>query len=87
MILGRVEVLSFLIMLSRVKSPVVPKVTADDQPQETTPETNQINKQVKCSKCGTILTIVGSPNEQVTITCPACGTKGKAIIKDDTKTK
>ena len=87
MILGRVEVLSFLIMLSRVKSPVVPKVTADDQPQETKPETNQINKQVKCSKCGTILTIVGSPNEQVTITCPACGTKGKAIIKDDTKTK
>jgi DNA-directed RNA polymerase subunit RPC12/RpoP len=74
-------------MFSRAKSPVIQTVTTDAQPQENTTESNQIHKQVKCSKCGTILTVVGSPDEQVTITCPACGTKGKAIIKDNTKTK
>jgi trk system potassium uptake protein TrkH len=87
MLLGRVEVLSFLIMISRVKSPPLQNSTTPSQPQENATETNKINKQFKCSKCGTILTVVGSPEEHVTVTCPACGTKGKAIITENTKTK
>ncbi|MBN1860472.1 MAG: hypothetical protein JW840_03320 [Candidatus Thermoplasmatota archaeon] len=82
MLLGRVEILPVLIMFSRTKK------TPDDEMTEATEnatEPNQMKKQFKCPKCGTIVTYIGEPKQSLTITCPSCGTKGKVALKENAK--
>ena len=80
MILGRVEIFAFFIMFSRTKEPTIQNKAKVITMTENAIETNQIKKQFKCPKCGTIVTYVGLPGENLTITCSSCGTKGKVTI-------
>jgi len=85
MILGRVEILPFLIMLSRTKEPTVKNTAKASTIRENFIETNQITKQFKCPKCGKTITYVGLPRENLTITCSSCGTKGQVTIQGSTQ--
>ncbi|MCU0850089.1 MAG: hypothetical protein MUC80_02285 [Candidatus Thermoplasmatota archaeon] len=81
MILGRVEILPFLIVFSRIKEPAM-----KDKPKIKTMkenETNQVTRQYKCPNCGNIGTYVGNRGESLTITCLSCGTKGKVTIQEN----
>jgi trk system potassium uptake protein TrkH len=80
MILGRVEILAVFIMFSRTKIPTIQTKANLITWKEDKIETNQITKQFKCPKCSSIVTYVGQPGENLTITCSSCGTKGKVII-------
>ncbi len=81
MIFGRVEILPFFIMFSRTKESTVKNKVKVITMAENAIETNQITKQFKCPKCGNIITYVGFPGENLTITCSSCGTKGKVTIQ------
>jgi len=80
MILGRVEILAFFIMFSRTKEPTIKNNAKMITLTENVMKTNKITQQFKCSKCGNIITYVGLPGENLTITCSSCGTKGKVSI-------
>lgn len=80
MILGRVEILAVFIMLSRTKKPLIEENIKSNLEKEYTIERNQITKQFKCSNCGKLITYIGLPGENITITCSSCGKKGKIKI-------
>jgi DNA-directed RNA polymerase subunit RPC12/RpoP len=81
MILGRVEIFAFFIMFSRTKEYTIKNNEKVMTIAENGTETIQITKQFRCSNCGKILTYVGQPGENLTITCSSCGTKGKVTIQ------
>jgi trk system potassium uptake protein TrkH len=81
MILGRVEILPFFIMFSRTKESTVKNKAKVITMPENEIETNKITKQFKCPKCSNIITYVGPPGENLTITCSSCGKKGKVTIQ------
>ncbi len=81
MILGRVEIFAFFIMFSRTKESTNKNNEKIKTIAENGTETTQITKQFRCSNCGKILTYVGQPGENLTITCSSCGTKGKVTIQ------
>jgi len=83
MLLGRVEILPFLIIFSRVREPTTKTIPIMKAMKEN--DTNQITKQYKCPNCGNIGTYVGHPGESLTITCLSCGTKGKVTIQENNK--
>jgi len=83
MILGRVEVFAVFIMFSRTKEPAIKNKVKVITMAEQAIETNQITKQFRCPNCGKILTYVGQPGEDISITCSSCGTKGKVAIQAD----
>jgi trk system potassium uptake protein TrkH len=85
MILGRVEIFAFFIMFSRTKEPTIQNKAKVITMTENAIETNQITKQFKCPNCGNILTYVGLPGENLTITCSSCGTKGQVTIQGITQ--
>lgn len=74
MIFGRVEILPFLIILSRTKEPKTKTTQNSHLIKEH--EITKITRQFKCPKCGQIGTYVGYPGENLTITCSSCATKG-----------
>jgi len=47
---------------------------------ETGNETTPITKQFRCPNCSNIITYNGLPGERLIVTCPSCGTRGRAVI-------
>jgi trk system potassium uptake protein TrkH len=81
MILGRIEILPVLIIFSKIKDHPnecdTKTITTSEQANETEP----VTKQFICPTCGHLVTYRGKPGENLSITCPSCGTKGKITVQ------
>ena len=40
-----------------------------------------MEKKIKCTKCGEIITVSGNPSETITVTCPSCHAVGKITFE------